>query len=68
LAVLVRLATQTWLVIVVIRDAWRPEHDVVRRDGLERGIEGGYDDPTGGVLDGAPDAGWFGARQPSSRR
>ena len=36
---------------MVVRDALRPEHDVVRR--------GGFDDPTGGVLDGAPDAPWM---------
>ena len=59
LAVLLRMATQTWIVIMVVRDAWRPEHDVVRRGGTEAGIEVGHDDPTGGVLDGAPDAGWF---------
>ena len=31
----------------VVRDIWRPDLDVVRRDG--------EDDPAGGVLDGAPD-------------
>ena len=36
---------------MVVRDALRPEHDAVRRDGV--------DDPTGGVLDHAPDARWF---------
>ena len=50
-AVLIRMATQCWIVIMVVRDALRPEHDVVRR--------GGFDDPTGGVLDGAPDASWL---------
>ena len=68
LAVLLRMATQTWLVIMVVRDAWRPEHDVVRRGGTEAGIEVGHDDPTGGVLDGAPDADWFSARRASIRR
>ena len=28
LAVLVRMATQSWVVIMVVRDALRPEHDV----------------------------------------
>ena len=32
---------------LVVRDVLRPEHDVVRQDGV--------DDPMGGVLDGAPD-------------
>lgn len=50
LAVLVRLGTQGWVVAVVVRDLLRPAHDPVRRAGL--------DDPTGGVLDGAPDAPW----------
>ncbi|MFL6026550.1 MAG: glycosyltransferase family 87 protein [Friedmanniella sp.] len=50
LAVLFRLATQGWVVAVVVRDILRPEHDPVRRSGL--------DDPTGGRLDGAADAGW----------
>ena len=46
-AVVLRMATQLWIVIMVVRDLWRPGHDVVRR--------GGHDDPTGGVLDGAAD-------------
>ncbi len=50
LAVLVRLATQGWLVAIVIRDVLRPDRDPVRR--------GRLDDPAGGVLDGAADAGW----------
>jgi hypothetical protein len=36
---------------MVVRDAIRPGHDPVRREGA--------DDPTGGVLDEAPDARWF---------
>jgi hypothetical protein len=32
---------------MVVRDILRPEHDPVRADGT--------DDPSGGVLDGAPD-------------
>lgn len=50
LAVFVRLATQGWIVFTVVRDVLRPDRDPVRRAGL--------DDPTGGVLDGAPDADW----------
>ena len=51
LSVVLRLCTQGWVVIMVIRDALRPEHDPVRREGV--------DDPTGGVLDGALDARWY---------
>ncbi len=47
LAVVIRMAAQLWIVIMVVRDLWRPELDVVRA--------GGWDDPTGGVLDGAGD-------------
>jgi uncharacterized membrane protein len=50
LAVLIRLATQGWVVAVVVRDILRPGHDPVRR--------GGLDDPSGGTLDGAGDAAW----------
>jgi uncharacterized membrane protein len=50
-SVVIRLCTQGWVVIMVIRDALRPAHDPVRREGV--------DDPTGGVLDQAPDARWF---------
>jgi hypothetical protein len=39
------------VVIMVVRDALRPDRDPVR------GAE--IDDPTGGVLDQAPDARWF---------
>jgi uncharacterized membrane protein len=51
LSVVIRLCTEGWVVIMVIRDAMRPEHDPVRRAGV--------DDPTGGVLDQVPDARWF---------
>ena len=51
LAVIIRLCTQSWVVIMVVRDALRPEQDPVRRSGV--------DDPTGGVLDQARDARWF---------
>ncbi len=51
LAVIVRMATQAYLVVMVVRDVMRPEHDAVRH--------GGFDDPTGGVLDGAGLAPWW---------
>ena len=47
LAILVHLAGTLYLCLLVIRDVLHPEHDVIRRDGS--------DDPSGGVLDGAPD-------------
>jgi uncharacterized membrane protein len=50
LAVFTRLGTQGWVVYTVVRDALHPDEDVMRRTGL--------DDPTGGVLDEAPDAAW----------
>jgi uncharacterized membrane protein len=46
-AVLLRDAFLLGYAALVVRDVLRPEHDVVRRDGV--------DDPAGGVLDGAPD-------------
>lgn len=46
-----RLVTLAVLCGLVVREILRPERDVVRRT---------YpDDPDGGVLDGAPDAGWL---------
>jgi uncharacterized membrane protein len=51
LAVIVRLGTQAWVAIMVIRDILQPEHDPVRAAGL--------DDPGGGVLDRAPDRGGY---------
>jgi uncharacterized membrane protein len=45
--VLAHLAGTLWLMGVIVRDVWRPEHDPVRADG--------FDDPAGGPLDGAPD-------------
>ena len=50
LAVVVRIATQCWVVIIVVRDALVPERDPVRA--------GGADDPSGGRLDRAGDAPW----------
>lgn len=58
LAVLIRLATQGWVVAAVVRDVLRPDLDPVRR--------GGLDDPTGGVLDETEDAPWV-ARLPGRR-
>jgi uncharacterized membrane protein len=45
---LVRLAAVLWLVAVVVRDMWRPEHDPVR--------DTGADDPLAGPLAGERDA------------
>ena len=56
LAVIVRLGTQLGVATLVVRDIFRPSRDPVRA--------GGLDDPAGGVLDGAPDVGWW----PGSRR
>jgi uncharacterized membrane protein len=49
IVVVVRDLVLFWLMAMVVRETWRPREDIVRRDGV--------DDPTGGVLDGAPDAG-----------
>jgi uncharacterized membrane protein len=46
-AVLIRDAMVLLLVVLVLRDIWRPEDDPIRGSG--------EDDPHGGVLDGAPD-------------
>ena len=46
LAVRDQVVHPSWVVIMVVRDALRPEHDPVRREGV--------DDPTGGVLDRRP--------------
>ena len=56
----VRLAAQGWVVALVVRDILRPASDPMRRNG--------HDDPTGGVLDGAPDADWVRELQSSSLR
>ncbi|MFD7497782.1 glycosyltransferase family 87 protein [Streptomyces sp. NPDC059832] len=47
LAIALHLLGTLYLCAVVVRDILMPERDVVRRDGS--------DDPSGGVLDGAPD-------------
>jgi len=51
MSVLIRLAGEAWIVIMIVRDIFRPEHDPVRVPGV--------DDPSGGVLDHAPDAPWL---------
>ena len=56
--VLLRDAMILLLCALVVRDVLRPEHDAVR------GPDGqGYDDPAGGVLDGAPDPPAFAPRR-----
>jgi len=45
-----------WLMGLVVRDVLVPRGDVVRQDGV--------DDPAGGILDGAPDAGMVGSAVP----
>ncbi|MFC5145347.1 glycosyltransferase family 87 protein [Streptomyces aureoversilis] len=47
LAIALHLLGTLYLCAVVVRDVLMPERDVVRRDGS--------DDPSGGILDGAPD-------------
>ncbi|MGK5731720.1 glycosyltransferase family 87 protein [Streptomyces sp. URMC 124] len=47
LAIVLHLLGTLYLCAVVVRDILMPERDVVRRDGS--------DDPSGGILDGAPD-------------
>jgi len=54
-AILVRDAAIAVICAVVIRDVYRPQHDVLRR--------AGDDDPCGGVFDGAPDHFTIGRRR-----
>ncbi|WP_079132273.1 glycosyltransferase family 87 protein [Streptomyces nanshensis] len=54
LVIMIHLLGTLYLCAVVVRDALKPERDVVRRDGS--------DDPGGGVLDRAPDVFTLGAR------
>ena len=49
MAVLVPRRRRAVLVALVVREVWRPDHDVVRTSWP------GVDDPAGGVLDHAPD-------------
>jgi len=51
-AVTLRDLVLVWLSALVIRDVLRPRNDPVRASAP-------VDDPAGGVLDGAPDAGWL---------
>ena len=51
LAIFLRVGVQLWICARVIRDMFNPTRDIVRA--------GGLDDPDGGVLDEALDAGWF---------
>lgn len=46
-AIILHLLGTLYLCVVIVRDILRPERDPVRHDGS--------DDPSGGVLDGAPD-------------
>ncbi|MER5970807.1 glycosyltransferase 87 family protein [Streptomyces sp. NPDC002055] len=55
LVILIHLLGTLYLCAVIVRDALFPERDIVRRDGS--------DDPSGGVLDGAPDAFVLGREQ-----
>lgn len=54
-ATVLRLCTQAWLATTVIRDVLSPAEDQVRATAAGRGY---VDDPSGGVLDGAPDVRW----------
>ncbi|MET7639263.1 glycosyltransferase 87 family protein [Streptomyces sp. NPDC005438] len=59
LIVMIHLAATVHLCVTVIRDIWRPERDVIRQEG--------FDDPSGGVLDGAPDRySWGGGPLPAA--
>jgi uncharacterized membrane protein len=49
IVIVVRDLVLGWLMVMVAREALVPRLDLIRR--------GGVDDPAGGVLDGAPDAG-----------
>jgi uncharacterized membrane protein len=50
LALVIRDGLLIGLCVLIIREMWHPERDVVRADGA--------DDPGGGVYDGAPDYSW----------
>lgn len=54
-ATILRLCTQAWLASTVVRDILNPARDEVRVTAAGRGY---IDDPSGGVLDGAPDVRW----------
>lgn len=59
LAIVLHLLGTLYLCAIVVRDILKPERDVVRRDGS--------DDPSGGLLDGAPDIFVFGPARRASR-
>lgn len=60
LATILRLATEAYVVVVVVRAVWNPQRDLVRAARFAGAGRGAYvDDPSGGCLDGAPDARWF---------
>lgn len=52
---MLRLGTQAWLAATVVRDILDPAEDRVRATAAGRSY---VDDPSGGVLDGAPDVRW----------
>jgi uncharacterized membrane protein len=55
-AVFVHIGGVLWLVAMVVRDVRHPAQDPVRTDPVHRlPAPAGFDDPGGGVLDGAPD-------------
>ena len=55
-AILIHIAGTVYLAAVVIRDILRPDADPVRADPVDAASPPtGFDDPGGGVLDGAPD-------------
>ncbi|GAB3711348.1 glycosyltransferase 87 family protein [Mariniluteicoccus flavus] len=56
-ATVLRLATEAYVSAMVVRDVLRPQRDVVRATATPGGAY--VDDPSGGTLDGAPDAPWF---------
>jgi uncharacterized membrane protein len=64
LAILVHVAATIYLVVIVVRDILRPEHDPVRTDGFEED----RDDPGGGVFDHAPDRVTLPPRRPEVSR
>ncbi len=51
IATFIHIAASIYLAVMVIRDMVRPDHDLIRNDG----IRADHDDPGGGVFDGAPD-------------
>ena len=57
-ATFLRIAALGWVCALIVRDALRPQHDPIRADG--------WDDPAGGVLDGAPDRFRLGGRRGGS--